>query len=318
VDRSVIFDARVARTARALVAPMHGLDLIYSNTLINGRVLRALRTLRRPVVSHAHELRTTLDDLTSSSDLATTLSRSSAFIACSGAVATMLTQDLAVPSAKVRLVYSFVDTASIVPRGTPPTLRSELGIDDRTVLVGASGTLDARKGADLFLPLASRVRELSSDSDVDTAFVWIGGTVADVADHREQAVTAGASEHVFFLGERQDAPEIFSSLDVLCLPSREDPYPLVMLESACFGVPTVAFSDSGGAAEFIEDDAGILVPLLDVEAMARALVGLAGDPELRSTMGDVARRKVRERHDLAVAGRQVFEIIDALAQPDRP
>ena len=180
-----------------------------------------------------------------------------------------------------------------------------LPVLDRGALVGMISIGDVVKA-----------RIMQQDSEVETVFVWIGGTDADVAEHRERARIAGVADHVRFLGEREDTPEIFAGLDLFVLPSREDPFPLVMLESACYGVPTVAFSGSGGAGEFIEDDAGILVPSGDLDGMARALDRAARDSELRSTMGDAARRKVHERHDLGHAGRQIFAIIDAVAATD--
>jgi glycosyltransferase involved in cell wall biosynthesis len=56
------------------------------------------------------------------------------------------------------------------------------------------------------------------------------------------------------------------------LTSKEDPYPLVVLEAALQKVPTIAFSQAGGAPEFIGDDGGSVVDYLDTEMAASAIL----------------------------------------------
>src|SRR5690606_13273171 len=83
----------------------------------------------------------------------------------------------------------------------------------------------------------------------------------------------------------------------LLLSSREDPYPLVVLEAALQEIPVVCFEDAGGAPELIEADAGFVVPFLDINAASDAVIQLILDPGLRQIMGGKGRRKVLERHN---------------------
>jgi glycosyltransferase involved in cell wall biosynthesis len=97
--------------------------------------------------------------------------------------------------------------------------------------------------------------------------------------------------------------------DVFTLTSREDPYPAVVLEAAALGKPIVCFQQSGGAPEFVEGDCGFVVPYLDVEAMAGRIAELLDDDDLRTRLGEAARRKVGMQHDLNRVAPRISQII---------
>src|SRR5262249_48407495 len=92
--------------------------------------------------------------------------------------------------------------------------------------------------------------------------------------------------------------------------SREDPFPLVCLEAAALGVPVVCFEGAGGIREFVENDAGFVVPYLDVRGAADAIVALARSRELRNRLGARAAEKGRARHDVSGGGQQVAALFD--------
>ena len=67
------------------------------------------------------------------------------------------------------------------------------------------------------------------------------------------------------------------------------------LEAAAQRVPTVCF-DAGGIPEFVRQDAGIVVPFPDLDAMGLAVALLASDERLRNDMGETASKRVREEN----------------------
>ena len=99
--------------------------------------------------------------------------------------------------------------------------------------------------------------------------------------------------------------------DIHLLPSREDPYPLVVLDAAGFAIPTICFSDAGGTPEFVENDCGYCVAYGDLFVMAHKLNTLVVNAELRTKMGHAAREKVYRRHDYE---KQTGEIINLIKQ----
>lgn len=86
--------------------------------------------------------------------------------------------------------------------------------------------------------------------------------------------------------------------------------PLVYLEAATAGKPIICFADGGGMPEFVEEDCGIVVPYLDISAIADCMVCLLDSPESRACIGTAARDKVTQRHDVSVAAPRIMEIIE--------
>ena len=191
-------------------------------------------------------------------------------------------------------------------------LRRSLGIPETAFVVGAAGTIDFRKGPDIFMDVARRI--LSGRADADVRFVWVGGSGVALEFFRTDVRKAGLSNKVFFVGERTDAPDCFDVFDLVLLPSREDPFPLVMLEAAALATPTVCFLGNGGAPEFVEEDAGICVPSGNVEALAAGSRDSALQRGPSPNTGALERKKVIERHDVNVAASRVHSVIQSTAR----
>jgi len=79
------------------------------------------------------------------------------------------------------------------------------------------------------------------------------------------------------------------------VPSRYEPFGMVVLEGMLYGLPIVA-SDLGGPAEILESGrTGLLVPACDAEALAAALLRLVESAGLRHRLGRAAWREVRAK-----------------------
>ncbi len=77
-------------------------------------------------------------------------------------------------------------------------------------------------------------------------------------------------DRVFFMGYRNDIPEIIKSSDVFILTSRWEGFGLVAVEAMASSIPIVS-TDVKGVSEVI-GNAGIKVPLDDIEAFAEGII----------------------------------------------
>ena len=83
------------------------------------------------------------------------------------------------------------------------------------------------------------------------------------------------------------------------MPSRQEGFGLVYAEAMWHGLPCIG-STRDAAREVIEaGETGFLVPFGDVEAIGAAIADLLSDEERRDRMGEVARRRARERFGYA-------------------
>jgi glycosyltransferase involved in cell wall biosynthesis len=106
---------------------------------------------------------------------------------------------------------------------------------------------------------------------------------------------------VRFFGHRDDVAELMRAFDVFVLCSRWEGEPLVLLEAMATAVPWISAANTA-ARELLEaGGGGLLVPVGDPEALARALQGLAETPESRAAIGEAGRRAVQGRSAAALA-----------------
>ncbi len=165
-------------------------------------------------------------------------------------------------------------------------LRRELGAAPGQLLAGVIGRLDPRKGQELVLRAAARLKA----SHPQLRFVLVGAPEGDY-DRRliGLARELELEGRVLVTGYRPDAVKAYRSLDILLVPSTREAFGLVAAEGMLAGLPVVA-SRSGALPEFVrEGETGLLVEPEDPASLAAAIAALAGDPELRAALGSRAR-----------------------------
>jgi glycosyltransferase involved in cell wall biosynthesis len=168
-------------------------------------------------------------------------------------------------------------------------LRLRLGVDEGVKVVLAVGFADRRKGIDLFVDVGLRVM----GDRADVVFVWVGHHHEEAfAAARARVGDAGAGARFVFPGLVEDADVFFAGADVYLMTSREDPFPLVVLDALDAELPTIGFDGAGGFVELLERGCGILVPYLDTAAMADATRRLLDHPA--------------EGHRLSAAGKAII------------
>lgn len=165
-------------------------------------------------------------------------------------------------------------------------LRALLGLREDMKIVLAVGSAHRRKGPDLFVQTGLAVREKRKD----VAFVWVGHKDGDgFADAFQLVSSASAEPHFFFPGVIEDSDVFFAGADVYLMTSREDPFPSVVLHALDAELPVIGFDDAGGFVELLRRDCGILVPYLDTNAMADAVVQLLSDPATGRSLSTVGK-----------------------------
>lgn len=305
---------QVSRLRRE-VAPLAGARTVYLNSAASVRLLHHLPRADA-VITHVHELRSALGWSLPPLDQELVRARVDHVIAAADCVADNLVRQLGLPRRDITRIYEFIDPPRVLvpPERDRTEVLASLGIPADALLVGGSGWADWRKGIDLFTQLARDIDRRGRD---DVHLVWVGGLPggADGEQIAFDAARAGGRLHLVGLQSRPH--DWYRAFDVLALTSREDPYPLVGLEAGLLEVPLICFERSGGMTELVRrsvdeglGDSGVVVPYLDVEAMADAALDLLDDPERRTAMGALAATIVHRDHQVAVAGPQVLEVIE--------
>jgi glycosyltransferase involved in cell wall biosynthesis len=189
-------------------------------------------------------------------------------------------------------------------------------------LVLGAGSIDYRKGVDLFLSLAALAR--AAAPDIPFRFVWIGGRLDAKASDRylmflaDQLERSGVQDIVSILPSTPDIETAYRLADVLMLPSRLDPLPNVAIDALSVGLPVLSFDKATGVAE-LQHSVGLgescVAPYLDLAAMTQRLVDLARSTERHQSVRDQSARLAQDRLDM---GKYVASLVQlASTLPDR-
>lgn len=159
-------------------------------------------------------------------------------------------------------------------------IRSELGIPDDAIVVGSVGRLVDDKDFPLL------VRAMTPLLRDRVRLVLVGEGAARPAI--EAAIDASVRPFVTLTGARHDIPRVLTAFDLFASSSRTEGLPLAIPEAMTSGLPIVATA-VGGVPSIVTEEAGVLVPHPDVEALRRELGRLIDDEARRKKMGAAAR-----------------------------
>jgi len=105
----------------------------------------------------------------------------------------------------------------------------------------------------------------------------------------------GIQCRVHFLGKQERVHELLALPDLMLMPSELESFGLAALEAMACKVPSIA-TRVGGVPELIDNgETGLLFPVGDVDAMARAAVELLTDKARLTQMREQARRTAQKR-----------------------
>jgi len=198
-----------------------------------------------------------------------------------------------VPEAEVEVIHLGVrtDVFTFTPR--PPRT------GDDTLKLLFVGSLWEGKGPHTAVRALGRVGRAGVKAHLD---VCGDGPESFARVLRSTIAEEGVAEHVTFHGRvgRDVVRRFTQTHDVLVFASEwDEPFAAVPIEAMSAGMAIVATTAGGTPEAIVDGETGLLVPPRDPDALAAALLRLAGDDELRRRLGRRAAEVARARFDFA-------------------
>jgi glycosyltransferase involved in cell wall biosynthesis len=203
----------------------------------------------------------------------------------------------------IRVTYTAVDPAQIEAARARPldrgAIRSRHSIAPEDLVVLCVGQFIDRKGRWVFLDAAREV--VRSCSDV--SFVWLAPEMPSGEDQaRIDGFTELASRfHLISSGsvgeDRIDILSFFLMADIFALPSYVEGLPIALLEAMALGLPCVSTNVYAIPEAIRDGETGLLVERGDPRALAKAILALRDDRDLRLRLGEKGREHVLNQFD---------------------
>jgi glycosyltransferase involved in cell wall biosynthesis len=168
--------------------------------------------------------------------------------------------------------------------------RKQLDLSSGVYTIGAVGRLEKHKGFHHLIAAFRTVAERSKDA----ALIIVGDGSQEAVLKSQASRSGDIASRIRFMGHQEDVDHLMMALDVLVLPSttRYETFGQSLIEAMAFYVPVIG-SDVGGIPEIINhEENGLLVPPGDEAALARALLLLERDKEMRRSMARAGRQMV--------------------------
>lgn len=211
---------------------------------------------------------------------------------------------------RIELFENGVDTEAMHPLEGPSPMRSELGIEDGTMVALYAGNIGEKQGLDTLIGVA---RQLAGRRDILFLLAGEGGMLARLETEAEDL----DNFRILPLQPLSRFNDLLNLADVHLLPQRRDAADLVMpsklLGMLASGRPVIAGAMDGTAVATMVEGRGLIVEPENTMAMAAAIETLADDPERRLALGQAARELAVKRLNKDVTLSRFLDIIEGSA-----
>ncbi len=208
------------------------------------------------------------------------------------------------PSSKITVVPNGITAPDLV---SAAETRRNLEVGADIPLIVCAARLEREKDIASLISAIRIVRET-----VPNVRCFVAGDGAERDALAAQIAALGLEGSMTLLGFRNDAPALMAAADVFALPSRAEPFGLVLLEAMALGRPVVA-TRAGGPVEIVVDgETGSLVPPSSPQALADALQALLSDSVLARQMGEKGQARYQAQFTAAKMSQAILAVYQAV------
>jgi len=207
---------------------------------------------------------------------------------------------------KIITIYNGADETKFNNKYNVDEVKRDLGLFGRKKIVGIVARLDPIKNHKCLI----KAMQIVVKHYPDTILLVIGdGALRD--ELKAFARESNLLNNIYFLGTRQDIPQLLAIMDIFVLCSISEGLPMTLLEAMAAGKPIIA-TNVGGIPEIIEHGInGVLIPPDNPDILADAIKKLIDDTEKAKQMGSMAREKFENNFTLSTMVKNYEEVYES-------
>lgn len=215
---------------------------------------------------------------------------------------------------KVVTVLSAVDSEKYSMSAAPDWFESEFNLDGSEFVIGMLAQLIPRKGHHV---LFDALPQITANHPNTKVLVFGKGPLKQSLQNEADA--RGLQNVVTFCGFRQDLHKVLPNLDLVVHPAFTEGLGVSLLQASASGVPIIA-TKVGGIPEAVKPNVnGMLVDVNDSASLAKAVIKVATDHELRNALAKGGRGLVEQQfstYSMAAGNYQVY--LECLGREHEP
>lgn len=199
-----------------------------------------------------------------------------------------------------------VRTIQIIRNGPLAGKPQDFGLrqGDRVQTIGCLGNFGAKKAVNVLIE--GFAATVARGHDVRLVLAGDGGYRKSC---EALAQELGVADRIEWPGWLNDTTAFFQQIDLFCLPSRNEPFGIVITEAMQAGLPVIATDTKGPRDIVIPGETGWLVPPDRPDALAGAIEEAILDPVKAAAFGQAGRLRYQANYSLAAAGRVLADAI---------
>ncbi len=191
----------------------------------------------------------------------------------------------------IEVIPNFVDTAKFAPLAERNCSKDQFTKKGERLLLHISNFRASKCVPDVVRVFAAVRREVPSR-------LLLVGDGPERVPSRDVADELGVTKWIRWLGQLDAVEDVIGCADLFILPSRNESFGLAALEAMSAGVPVIA-SNAEGLPELVRNgETGYLLPVGDVEGMARRSIEMLSDAKRHAAMSEASRRVAIESYEV--------------------
>lgn len=234
-------------------------------------------------------------------------------IAVSEAVKRDCVERLGIAPEHVTVIHTGIDPPQHVDMEQAAALRRQWGVSDETPLIVTLSRLSYEKGIDTLIDAAALLKKTHPQ-----ARIVVVGDGPDEAALRERIQEKRVEDTVRLAGFHDDVWPALAAADYVCMPSKSEGMPNVLLEAMAMRKPIVATTVGGIPEAITSEENGLLIPPEQPQTLADALARVIADASFAQRIADAGSRTMQERFHVRDVVARYAETYQRLLSEWRP
>jgi glycosyltransferase involved in cell wall biosynthesis len=209
--------------------------------------------------------------------------KSDKIISVSNSVTSYLIEEFKINIERIETFYNPMEFVDEINREKINSLKNETGISVGEKVLLFMGRINKEKGCDTLIKSFNIVKNMIND-----VVLLFSGDIED----KNILSEIGNRNDIKILTPNKNSINLFSTADIVILPSRTESFPFVMVEAGSYKKPFIG-GKIGGIVEFIEDNKnGLLIDPEDYKQLSEKIIYLLKNPEVGNILGNNLHKKV--------------------------